>query len=129
VDEAPVAFGRAFGWRGEVQWAEEFALFGGLAASLFAGFGFAVESLGDGCGASLLAEGEDLYLELAALVFDMEHVADADLAGGLCWLVVRGDAAHVAGLGGLLAGFEEAGGPKPFVDAGASHAFIFVDFW
>jgi hypothetical protein len=128
VDQATVAFGRAFGWRGEVQWAEEFALFGSLAAGLFAGFSFAVESLGDGGGASLLAEGEDLDFELAALVFDMQLVADADLAGWLCWLVVRGDAAHVAGLGGLFAGLEEAGGPEPFVDAGASHAFIFVYF-
>src|SRR5271168_3903959 len=59
VDEASVAFGRAFGWRGEVERTEEFAFFGGLAASLFAGLGLAVEGLGDGGGAALLAEGED----------------------------------------------------------------------
>jgi hypothetical protein len=31
---------------------------------------------------------------------------------------------QVAGFGGLLAGLEEAGGPEPLVDAGASHALI-----
>ena len=106
--------------------AEEFALFGGLAAGLFALFGLAVEGLGDGGGAALLAEGEDLDVELAAFVFDVEHVADADFAGRLGGLVVRGDAVEVAGLGGLLAGLEEAGGPEPFVDAGAGHGSIFV---
>ena len=55
----------------------------------------------------------------------MEHVADADFAGGLGGEVVRGDAVELAGFGGLLAGLEEAGGPEPFVDAGAGHACIF----
>ena len=111
VDKASVAFGRAFGWRGEVERAEEFAFFGGLAASLFAGLGLAVEGLGDGGGAALLAEGEDLDVKLAAFVFNVEHVADADLAGWLGRLIVGEDAIELAGLGGLLAGFEEAGGP------------------
>jgi len=88
VDEAAVALGGAFGGRGEVERAEELALFGGFAAKLFAGFGLAVEGLGDGCGAALLAEGEDFDLELAGFVFDVEHVADADLAGGLGGLMV-----------------------------------------
>jgi len=82
--------------------------------------------LGDGGGAALLAEGEDLDVELAAFVFDVEHVADADLAGGLGGVDVRGDAVQLAGFGGLLAGLEEAGGPKPFVDAGSGHRFIFA---
>ena len=76
-------------------------------------------------GAALLAEGEDFDVEFAAFVFDVEHVADADLAGGLGGLVVRGDAIELAGFGGLLAGLEEAGGPEPFVDAGAGHGSIF----
>jgi hypothetical protein len=58
----------------------------------------------------------------------MEHVACADLAGGLGGEVVRGDAVHVAGFGGLLAGFEEAGGPEPLVDARAGHRSIFFYF-
>jgi hypothetical protein len=111
VDEAAIALGGAFGGSGEVEWAEEFALLGCVAAELFAGFGFAVEGLGDGGGAALLAEGEDFDLELAGFIFDVEHVADADLAGGLGRLVVRSDAVHVAGFGGLLAGLEEASGP------------------
>jgi hypothetical protein len=55
VDESAVALGRAFGWRGVGHGAEEFALFGGFAAGFFAGFSFAVEGLGDGGGAALLA--------------------------------------------------------------------------
>ena len=130
MDEAAVAFGGAFGGSGGPgDGAEEFALFGGFAAGLFAGFGFAVEGLCDGGGGSLLAEGEDFDVELAAFVFDVEHVADADLAGGLGGLIVGEDAVEVAGFGGLLAGFEEAGGPEPFVDAGAGHASIFADLW
>jgi len=111
VDEATVALGGAFGWRGPGHGAEEFALFGGLAAEFFALFGFAVESLGDGGRAALLAEGEYFDVELAAFVFDVEHVADADLACGLGGLIVREDALQLAGFGGLLAGLEEAGGP------------------
>ena len=110
MDEAAVALGGASGWR-EGQGAEESALFDCLAAELFAGFGFAVEGLGDGGRAALLAELEDFDLELAGFIFDVERVADADLAGGLGGLVVGGDAVELAGLGGLLAGFEEAGGP------------------
>ena len=55
----------------------------------------------------------------------MEHVADTDFAGGLGGEVVRGDAVEFASFCGLLAGLEEAGGPEPFVDAGAGHACIF----
>ena len=57
VDETAVAFVGTFGGCGGVprHGAEEFAFFGGLAARLFAFFGFAVESLGDGGGGALLA--------------------------------------------------------------------------
>jgi hypothetical protein len=58
----------------------------------------------------------------------MEHVAGTDLARGLGGDVVRGDAVHVAGFGGLLAGFEEASGPEPLVDACAGHESIFFYF-
>jgi hypothetical protein len=57
VDEAAIAFRGTAGWGGEGHGAEEFALLGGFAAKLFAGFGFAVEGLGDGGWAALLAEG------------------------------------------------------------------------
>ena len=81
--------------------------------------------MGDGGGPALLAERENLDVEFAAFRFNVEHVADADLASGLGGLVVRGDAVEFAGLGGLLAGLEEAGGPEPFVDAGAGHGSYF----
>jgi hypothetical protein len=124
VDEAAVAFVGAFGGCSVGHGAEEFALFGGFAARFFAGFGFAVEGLGDGGGAALLAEGEDLDLEVAAFVFDAEHVADADFASGFDRLLVRENALQFAGFGGLLAGLEEARGPEPLVNAGAGHASI-----
>ena len=51
-----------------------------------------------------------------------------DLAGRLGRLAVGEDALEVAGFGSLLAGFEEAGGPEPLVDAGAGHVLIVADF-
>jgi hypothetical protein len=84
--------------------------------------------LGDGGGSALLAEGEDLDVEFAAFVFNVEHVAYTDLSGGLCGLAVGEDALQLAGFGGLLARLEEAGGPEPFIDAGSGHAGIVVDF-
>ena len=59
----------------------------------------------------------------------MERVAEADLAGGLGGEIVRGDAVHVAGFGCLLAGFEEARGPEPLIDACAGHGSIFFYFY
>ena len=126
VDESAITLCGTFGWRCVSHRAQEFALFCGLAARLFALFCFAVEGLCDGGRAALLAESEDFDVELAGFVFDVEHVADADFAGGFGGDVVRGDAVHVAGFGGLLAGFEEAGGPEPLVDARAGHAFYFL---
>ena len=129
VDEAAVAFvGTLGGSGGPGDRAEEFALFRGFEAGFFAGFGFAVEGLGDGSGSALLTEGEHLDVKLAALVFNVKHVADADLAGRLCWLAVGEDALQLAGFGGLLTGLEEAGSPEPFVDASSGHAGIVVDF-
>jgi hypothetical protein len=93
------------------------SLGGQLEARFLAGFGFGVESLGDGGGAAHLAEGEDLDVEFAAFIADVEHVSDADFAGGLGLDFVGVDAAEVARFGGEGAGLEEARGPEPFVDA------------
>jgi hypothetical protein len=129
VDETAISFVGAFGGGGGPgDGAKEFALLGSFPARFFAGFGFAVEGLSDGGRTALLAEGEDLDVELAAFVFDVEHVADADLSGGLCGLAVGEDALQLAGFRGLFARLEEAGGPEPFVDAGSGHAGIVVDF-
>jgi hypothetical protein len=84
--------------------------------------------LGDGGGGSLLAQGEDFDGEVAAFVFDLERVADVDFAGWFSGLAVGEDALEITGFGGLLAGFEEAGGPEPLVDAGSGHALIVADF-
>ena len=127
MDETAVALVGAFGRRrGPGHWADEFAFFCGFAAGLFAFVGLAIESLRDGGGAALLAEGEDLDVELAGFVFDVEHVADAHLASRFSGLAVGEDALELAGFGGLLARLEEAGGPEPLVDAGSYHSFYFL---
>ena len=126
MDETAVAFGWAFGWRVVSHGAEELSFFGSFSASLFAFFSFAIEGLGDGGGAALLAEGEDLDVELAAFVFDVQQITDADLTSRLGGLAVGEDALELAGFGGLLASLEEASGPEPLVDAGSGHAFYFL---
>ena len=75
----------------------------------------------DGGRASGFAEGEDFDLEEAALICDLQHVADADIASGLGGDAVGEDAADVAGFGGKGAGLEEARGPEPFIDADGGH--------
>ena len=126
MDETAVAFGWAFGWRVVSHGAEELAFFCSSSASLFAFVGFAVEGLGDGGRAALLAEGEDLDVELAAFVFDVQQIADANLTRRLGGLAVREDPLELAGFGGLLASLEEASGPEPLVNAGSGHAFYFL---
>ena len=96
-DVAAVAFRRAVGGdRSELL--HGLALGGELEARFFAGFGFSVEGLGDGGGAAHLAEGENLDVEFAALIADVEHVVDADVAGWLGLDFVGVDAAEIAGL-------------------------------
>ena len=73
--------------------------FSGFALTVFlAGFGFAVEGLGDGSGTAHFAELKNFDLEFAAFVADAEHVADADIAGRLGFDLVGADSAEVAGL-------------------------------
>jgi len=103
---------------------ESLAFFGGLGAGLLAGFGFAVESLRNGRGASCFAEREDFHLKDAAVVGDGERVSDVEIAGGLHGLAVAEDAAELAGARGESAGLEEARGPEPFVETDAGHEDI-----
>jgi len=94
-----------------------FALFGSLEAGGAAGLGFAVERLGHGRRAADLTELQHLDFEKACFCFDLKQIGDADLAGRLGGLPVRGDAAEVTRPGRERSGFEEARGPKPFIDA------------
>ncbi len=92
-------------------------MFGGEFHSLFAaGFGFTVEGLRDGCRTAHFAQGENLDFVFSSLIFDLKHIADADVASRLGKMFVGFDTAHLAGF--LCEGprLEEAGGPKPFVD-------------
>jgi hypothetical protein len=128
VDLAAVALGgAAFGDGSEFE--HLFAFFGGFGAEYAALGGLAVEGLGDGGGASDLAEDEDFDVEDAGVAGDLEHVAEADVAGGFGAVGVGLDAADVAGVGGEGACFEEPGGPEPFVHAygGGGHGSIFAD--
>lgn len=127
MDESSVAL--CWAGRGVVvgEWAEEFALFGGFPAELDALGGLAVEGLGDSGGGALLAQAEDFDREVAGLVADLQHVAEPDLAGGLAACLVGRDTTHVAGLGGLFASLEEAGGPEPLVDTDADHVIVTDD--
>ena len=116
MDLAAVLFGGAAGGG----WLEEqagFALFGDEGARGSAGFGFMVEGLGDGGGSADFAEGEDFDFEFSTFIFDGELVADTDFVSRARGLLVRLDAAEIAGLRCEGAGFEEARGPEPFVDA------------
>lgn len=123
IEIAAVAFGGAAGPEA-FEAGSGFPLFGGEAAALDAGFGFAVEGLGDGGWATLLGEGEDFDFVFRGVGSDAERVAGLDGACGLGVDTVGLDAAEVTGASGEGAGFEEAGGPEPFVDADAVHASI-----
>jgi hypothetical protein len=89
--------------------------------------GFLVVGLGDGGGASDLGGEEDFDGEGSGFVGDLQGVSGLDVAGGLGAVGVDLDAADVAGVGGEGAGFEEAGGPEPLVDANGFHVVIFAD--
>jgi hypothetical protein len=68
--------------------------------------------------------GEPEHLDGAdhEIFFDLNGVPGFDGAGGFGGIAMDGDLVQAAGGGGLVAGFEEAGGPEPFIDAdGFSH--------
>ena len=97
------------------------ALFGEFEARFAAGIRLAVERLGNGGGAAHLAEFQNLDLEQAAFIFNLQHVAGVDIARWLGAHAAGEDAADVAGLAGEGAGLEEARGPEPLVDADGIH--------
>ena len=109
-DFTAIAFGRTTGWE-LFPLAGNLALSGDLQAEFAARVGFAVERLGDGGRAANLAEGEDLDFEVASIVGNAEHVADADFPCGLAGLAVGENAAEIAGAGGECARLKEARDP------------------
>jgi hypothetical protein len=113
---AAVALGGASAG-GTVDGVHHFALGGDLEAKLAAGFGFEVQRLGNGGGTAHLAELQDLDIEVAGVVGDVELVTQADFASGLNALPGGLDAAKLARLGGERARLEEARRPEPFVDS------------
>jgi len=120
-DGAAVAFGGAIGGGGLEECGRGFALGGDFLAEFAAGFGFAIEGLGDRGGAADVAEGEDFDVEVSAVVGDVEHVSGVEFAGRLGGLSVDLDAAEVTGAGGEGTGFEESCGPEPLVNADRGH--------
>jgi hypothetical protein len=122
-DVAAVAFGRASGGK-LFEFLHGSALGGNFLAELSAGFGFAVESLGDGGWAADIAEEQDFYVKFSAVVGHAEHVGDANLTRWFGGLIVGLHASELAGAGREGASFEKARGPEPFIDADGGHGMI-----
>ena len=119
-DAAAVALGRpVLGQRRELL--HGLALFSQFEAGFTAGVCFAIVGLRNGGGAAQLTEFQNFNLEQATLIFNLQHVADVDLACGLGAQSVGEDAADVAGLAGESARLEEAGCPEPLVHAQLVH--------
>ena len=92
-----------------------------MAALLTAGLRLTVKRLCHGSGAAHFAEKQDFYLKVAALVCYSQHVSNADFARRLGGLPVELNSAEFTGSGCQYSGFEESGGPKPFVHSYVSH--------
>jgi hypothetical protein len=56
-------------------------------------------------------------MDQAAYIFNLQHVAEVDFAGGLGAQVSALNAADVAGFAGKGARLEKSCGPQPLVDA------------
>lgn len=94
-----------------------FAFLGGLLA-FFDGFlSFGVELFGFGGGAAFVGEGIDDDGPLDGTAADFDGLAGEDELAGFGASAVDVDLAAFDGLLGGPAGFEEAGGPQPFVEA------------
>src|SRR5205809_3962361 len=98
-----------------------FALLCRLQARLPARFCLAVEGLRNRGGAAHLAEKQDFYLKVAALVDHTQHVANADLARSLGRLPVGLNPAEFTGPRRQYPRLEEPGGPKPFIHSHGGH--------
>src|SRR6266542_1201963 len=106
-DASAVTFGGSSGGESfELQGC--FALSRGLLPGFAAGLAFSVERLGGRCRAAHIVQRQHLDLELAAVVRYLKPVAEVNFAGAR----------------GHRAGFEEAGGPEPLVDAHPNHGPI-----
>ena len=119
-DAATVALGGAPDRSGH-EHALGFALLGHFLPQFAAFVGFAIERLRDGCGTANIAKGEYFDREVSAVVGNAERVSHVDLAGGFRRLVVGLDASELAGFLGQSTRLEEAGGPKPDIDADGGH--------
>jgi hypothetical protein len=64
-----------------------------------------------------MADRQDLNLEQAAFIFNLQHVADMDFAGGFGAQVSALNAADIAGFAGKGTRLEKTCGPQPLVDA------------
>lgn len=101
-----------------------FTLVGNLETCFAAGFGLAVKGLCHRRWASDVAHAEDIDLEAAGIVFDLQAIAGADVACRFGAEAIRFDPAQIAGARGHGAGLEEARRPEPFVDANGVHSEI-----
>ena len=120
-DAAPIALARPVRGQGR-KLLHGFALCCNAQAGLAAGVSLAVEGLRHRCRTADVADGEHIDFKAAGVVFDLQAVAGMDIACGFGAQAIRIDPAHIASARGYGAGFEEARGPEPFVDANLVHS-------
>lgn len=93
-------------------------------ARFAAGIGFPIELLRNGRRPTNVAQSQNLDLEVSALCFDPEKIADPYFARRAGELMVGFDPAQFTRLRGERARLEEPRGPKPFVETDADHFSI-----
>ncbi|SRR6266567_7708133 len=96
-DPSAIAFARStLGQRSELL--HRLSFFGGLQAEFLAGVGLSIKLLRYGCGATYLAQFQNLDFEVAAFVLHMQHIANAHIARRLCFNPVGVYSAKIARL-------------------------------
>lgn len=104
------------------------SLLGSFSALFLAKLRFRVEQLRNWRRPAGLAQGENVYFEVTRVVSDIENVSSANLSGRLYRLIFATNTSELAGFRCEGSSFEKSGGPQPFVDPHACHAFIVGEF-
>jgi hypothetical protein len=104
----------AFGWPALRRWAKNhpgFPLLSGFNPKLTAGLGFAIECRRYRSRPAYLAHKQDVHFEIAAFGFDVQPVTNLHLSGWFGWLMIRLNAAEIAGASSQGASFKESRRP------------------
>ncbi len=104
----------ALGWPALRRWAKNhsgFALLSSFNSELTAGIGFAIQRRRHRSRSAHLAHQQNFHFEVAAFSFDVQAITNVDLTGRLSRLMIRLNAAEIAGARGQGAGFKESRRP------------------